>query len=113
MSDTPNVSFTFSLFRGFVLVDAITENLDSHKYEVGNGSTVFHAFMARYSGKTFIQNIGIEFLYQKYISDYHHLQCPAAGPLVVQYRQGRFTRFEGKWITNPFLCISRVLALGK
>jgi len=60
INDTGNVSLTSSLFRGFVFVAAITENSDSHKQDVGNGSKVFNAFMARsgYSRKTFIQNIG-------------------------------------------------------
>jgi len=59
LNDTRSVSVTSSLFRGFVFVAAITENPDSHKQDVGNGSKVFNAFLARsgYSGKTFIQNI--------------------------------------------------------
>jgi len=31
LNDTRNVSLTSSLFRGFVFVDAVTENPDSHK----------------------------------------------------------------------------------
>ena len=59
LNDTRSVSLTSSLFRGFVFVADITENPDSHKYGVGNGSRVFNDFMARsgYFGKSFIQNI--------------------------------------------------------
>jgi len=41
LNDTCNVSLTSSLFRGFVFVAAITENSDSHKQDVGNGSQSF------------------------------------------------------------------------
>jgi len=37
--------------------------------------------LARPSSETLV-----EWLYEKYISDYHHLQSPVVGPLVVQVR---------------------------
>jgi len=69
LSDTRIVSLTSNLFRGFVFVAAITENSDSHKQDVGNGSKFLmllwqgQGILARPSSKTLA-----ECLYEKYIS---------------------------------------------
>jgi len=63
LNDTRNVSLTSSLFRGSVLVDAIAENPDSHKSDVGNSSTFLMLFwqaqgtLARPSSKTLVESL--------------------------------------------------------
>ena len=48
--------------------------------------------LARPSSKTLV-----EWLYEKCISGYHHLQCPTFGPLVVQVRLIQGRKEGGRW----------------
>ena len=78
-------AFTSSLFRDFVCVSAITENPDSHKQDVGNGSKVLYALMARSgilarpSSKTVVES-----LYEKYIQA--TIICNVQQFLLLSYR---------------------------